>query len=63
MNDETFILIYHGLIICFLVSLIAAVLVLLSTARTRHAAQKRERDTALARKPVRPSDGPPAPPG
>lgn len=63
MTDETFILIYYGLVICFLVSLIAAVLVLLSTVKSRRATQRRERDAALARPPDRGPDEPVAPPG
>jgi len=66
MTDETIIQIYNALVICFLVSLVFAVLVVGNTILARRAARKRSGEPLLARRPGALEDEPrpltPAPP-
>ena len=54
MTDETIIQIYNALVICFLVSLVFAVLVVGNTILARRAARKRSPDPLLARRKMNP---------
>ena len=50
MTEETFILVYNALVICFFVSLVFAIFVVSSAIRARRAARNRKRDPHLARR-------------
>ena len=50
MTEETFILIYNALVICFFVSLVFAIFVVSSAIRSRRAARSRTLDPHLARR-------------
>lgn len=63
MTDETFILVYYALVACFVLSLIAAILVVLGTTKSRRVTKGRERGPAPSLQPgkvsVHDADQPP----